>query len=296
MSIYYDVKETLSMRKITEKNAFTKELTRMHLAWLGWKLLSDSAYVNKLSLLCGEKKLVFSGEVITSDFHEIIRALDDADSFELIADYRYTSVGTELEVALSRYTGLGTKLDVAMSYCDSFAISSYLEQAEKDEVQHIFYTMYNSADCGEGAGTLSAYGEKNGRVYNGIVEDRVISEFPQTGNWYAPKETVICEPESTEGLDVNAIAKVIEELSTLSEGDHITVSEAEIAYYMNNFQPKTADDLKKFAYLAGKLKELANGECFTDAELIDLDDPHGRILKFDIQNSEEFTITLAAIK
>ena len=282
MSVYYDVKEYLSVKEVTEKNEFTKELAQAHLAWLGWKLLSDSAYVNKLSLSCNGKGLAFSGEVITSDFHKIIRALDDASSFELIVDYRYTWVGTELEAA--------------MSCCDHLAISSYLEQASKEERNHIFYTMYNRADCGEGAGVLCAYGEKNGRISSGTVEDNVITEFPQNGNWYAPKETVIYEPETTEGLDINAIATVIEELSKLSEHDNITVSENEIDYFMNNFQPKNADDLKKFAYLAGKLKELANGECFTDAELIDLDDPHGRILKFDIHDSEKYTITMAAIK
>lgn len=278
MSVFYDVKEYLSVKEITEDNNTIFSLAKAHLAWLGWKLLSDCAYVNNISISFGKEKLVFSGDTITADFHHIIRTVKNESSFELTMDYRYFWYGYDGE-----------------NSCDHLAISSYLKHASPDEARHIFYTMYNNADCSDGAGVLCAYGEKSGKAYNGIIENKVISSFPGSGNWYSPKEAIICCPDIIDGLDMAAIKSIIEELGTLSSNDNITISDDELAYYMNNFEPKNVDDFKKFAYLAGRLIELTNGDCYACAELVDLADPIGRILKIDIKNSKSYTITLAAV-
>lgn len=59
MSVYYDVKEYLEIREIAGGNDSMVDLARKHLAWLGWKMLDDSAWVRKIFLSCGEKNYVF---------------------------------------------------------------------------------------------------------------------------------------------------------------------------------------------------------------------------------------------
>lgn len=284
MSVYYDVKEYLEIREIAGGNDPMVDLARKHLAWLGWKMLDDSAWVRKIFLSCGEKNYVFSGDTVRADFHDIIRALADdsglkaGTAIKLSMDYHY------------RWTGG----DPQSAY-DHLVISGYLEQANEEETKNIFYTMYNNADCGDGAGVLSAYGERNGRVYKGIVQDKPVSDFPDSGDWYAPRETVIYEPDELDHVDVQAVGAVIRELSTLSVGDQITISENELSYRMNDFHPKTPEDFQKFAYLAGRLIDLTNGECYLCAEFVDLDDPFGRILKINVENSEKYTVTMASV-
>lgn len=278
MSIYYDVKEYLEVQKITEENHQVIDLTKNHLAWLGWKMLNDDAKVHHFSLSFDETTITFAGDTITSDFHVLIRALDEASSFRLIADYAYTHYGMDPENA-----------------CDHLVISSYLKQADETELKNVFYTMYNNADCGDGAGTLCAYGEKNGRIYKGIVQDEPISDFPDSGNWYAPREAIVCCIDSFEGMDMDAIRNVVNQLMCLSSHDNFTDSETEFDYFMNNFNPKNVEDFHTFIRLAGELIKLTKNTCGFLAELVDLDDPHGRILKINIDDPENYTITMACV-
>lgn len=278
MSVYYDVKEYLEVQKITEENSEILDFARSHLAWLGWKMLLDTANIRKISLCCGEKTFDFSGSTITTDLHNMIRALECASPFKLIMDYDYLWSESDHE-----------------STCDHLAISSYLDEVEEAGVKHIFYTMYNNADSGDGAGILSAYGERSGRVYKGIVQEKPISDFPDRGNWHAPREAIIYQPETLVGVDMAAVLDIVKQLKKLSEDDNLTNTEIEFSYCMNNFQARSAEDFKKFAYLAGRLIDLTNGECCICAELVDLDDPFGRILKIDIEDQENYTITMTAI-
>lgn len=279
MSVCYDVKEYLEVQEITEENREILEFAKEHLAWLGWKMLTNSAKVNKISLLCGEKKLFFCGDTVDANFHDMIRTLEENLSFQLTMEYYHCWRGSDPEFIY-----------------DHLSISSYLEKTNEVGSQHIFYSMYNRADCGEGAGVLCAYGEKKGHTYSGIIQDKPIFDFPDTGNWYAPNSVLVYEPENLDHLDVKVIANIIKELRTLSEDDDIIVSENELSYFMNNFQPKNAKDFIKFTDLASKLIELTDGECYVAAELVDLDDPYGRILKINMENNEKYSITMASVE
>lgn len=283
MSVYYDVKEYLRVQEITDRNQALMEMVRQHLAWLGWKMLTDDARV-EISLSYGKKHFTFSGETVTADFHEIIRFLedlpemDDGYALELSLNYHY------------RWTGLDPK-----NACDHLVISNYLEQAYETELENVFYTMYNNADCGDGAGTLCAYGEKNGHIYKGTVQDKPISDFPDSGNWYAPREAIVCCIDSFEGMDMDAIRNVVNQLMCLSSHDNFTDSETEFDYFMNNFNPKNVEDFHTFIRLAGELIKLTKNTYGFLAELVDLDDPHGRILKIDIDDPENYTVTMACV-
>lgn len=127
MSVYYDVKEYLEIREIAGGNDPMVDLARKHLAWLGWKMLDDSAWVRKIFLSCGEKNYVFSGDTVRADFHDIIRALADdsglkaGTAIKLSMDYHY------------RWTGG----DPQSAY-DHLVISGYLEQANEEETKISF--------------------------------------------------------------------------------------------------------------------------------------------------------------
>lgn len=278
MSIYYDVKEYLNVREITPENVPILNFAKSHLAWLEWKMLFDVADVQMIFLSCGGKSFTFSGDTVTADFHEMVRVLDDESPFTLTMEYTYW----------------GSAFSYESTY-DHMAIADYLSYAEAEAAKHIFYTIYDNAD-NNGGGTLSAYGERNGHAYKGVVPDKPISDFPNSGNWYAPSTAVVYDPETLEGVDVAAVRDIVKQLQVLSEDDTLTDTETEFSYYMNNFQPKSVEDFKKFVYLVSRLIDLTNGECALWVELVDLDDPFRRILKIDVEHTGEHTATMAAIE
>lgn len=279
MSVYYEVKEYLEVQEITEENREILDFTKEHLAWLGWKMLTNSAKVINITFLCGEKKVIFSGDTMNADFHNMIRTLEEKRSFQLTMEYQYCWRASDPE----------------MSY-DHLAISFYLDEAQEEEAKHIFYTMYNNADCGDGAGILSAYGERNGHTYKGIVQDKPISDFPDSGNWYAPREVVIYQPETLEGVDMVAVREIVKQLETLSEDDNLTDTETEFSYCMNHFQARSVEDFQKFVRLASGLIELTDDQCCVTPELVDWNDPYGRILKIDVKQGGEYAITMVSVE
>lgn len=143
MSIYYDIKEHLIV-KDTEKHEEAVGLAKYQLSLLGAWILQDRAGVFSLTVVADGKKHQFEGKVMTNEYHNLIKAFDEAHSLEVEAEYYYVINGGE---------------DAEPG---PFAMTAYLEalfEEEPDMQEGIFYSMYNYADCSDGDGITVTMGK-----------------------------------------------------------------------------------------------------------------------------------------
>lgn len=284
MSIYFDIKEVLEVSEITPENEPIIDLAKSYLTWIGSRLLLDCANIHEITLEVDKKKLSFTGKTITTDYHSIIRALNNVTSFSLTTDYYYEDVFS--------FDSMSNQDD---DY-GHFSISSYLENADEDESKHIFYTMYNKADTEETVGDLYAYGMKGDKYYKGIVEEHAISDLPSEGHWYAPLTAVTCELDKLDGLNVERITQIYHELSAMSYDDSINTYNNGLTFYINNFEAKSKDDLEKFIHLTSELIDLTDGECCINSELVGMSAGYPCILKIDVEIDDKYSLSLISVQ
>ena len=271
MSIYYDIKEHLIIKN-TEERQDIHDVFANHLIRLGAAMLDDCARISKLQVITDGESREFSGETLTEDFHEIIRAVKTASSIDAVMDYGYYQYGGFVICNYSIETE---------EYADMFDIKEHIENgvAEygNEYLDGLFYSMYNKADCSETAGVVVAYGEKNGKLYTGNIESETITTLPD-GVWYSPTTAVIFDMEDVE--NINDIAYICQEMTKFSSYDELEVDGNNISFYLNNLELKNNDELLKFAQLCSQLTKATDGECFGTDELglTDLSSDDGRIV------------------
>ena len=216
MSIYYDIKEHLII-KSTEEHEEMQDVLINHLIRLGAAMLDDCAHILKLQVVADGENREFSGETLTQDFHEIIRAVKTASSIDAILDYGYYQYGGFV---------INNNSIKTVEYADMFDIKEQIEKgvAElgNEHLNGLFYSMYNKADCSETAGVVVAYGEKNGNLYTGNIESNFITDLPD-GVWYSPTTAVIFDVEDVE--NINDVAYICQEMTKFSSYDELDVDE-----------------------------------------------------------------------
>lgn len=135
---------------------------------------------------------------MTKDFHDIMRAINNADSVEIISDYNYHSY--ELSA-------------ICPDVCD-FAIfpEEEIKESGIESLNGLFYSLYNNADCPDDAGIVLAYGEKNGTLYTGNIEE---------------------------------IEPICREMTKFICYDELEVVEEEISFHLNNLELHNNDELNE---------------------------------------------------
>lgn len=281
MSIHYDIKETIRIAD-TENNYETFCVFINHLLQLGTKILDDNARIHKIQIIADDNKKEFSGETITEDYQELVRAVKEATSIEAVLDYDYW-----------QYVGF-TIVDGNIEWdksSDLFDIEEHMSTLNDAQLDGLFYSFYNKADCSETAGQLAAHGEKNGNFYNGIVEAKDISVLPN-GVWYSHPTAIVYDVEDVENIE--EVESICDAMTKFSSYDELTVNDNEISFYLNNLELKNNDDLVEFAGLCQKLLKATNGECYgaDELNLTDLVSDDGRIvnIKIDVDNGYEIKI------
>ena len=281
MSIHYDIKETIRIAD-TENNYETFCVFINHLLQLGTKILDDNARIHKIQIIADDNKKEFSGETITEDYQELVRAVKEATSIEAVLDYDYW-----------QYVGF-TIVDGNIEWdksSDLFDIEEHMSTLNDAQLDGLFYSFYNKADCSETAGQLAAHGEKNGNFYNGIVEAKDISVLPN-GVWYSHPTAIVYDVEDVENIE--EVESICDAMTKFSSYDELTVNDNEISFYLNNLELKNNDDLVEFAGLCQKLLKATNGECYgaDELNLTDLVSDDGRIvnIKIDVDNGYEISI------
>ena len=281
MSIHYDIKETIRIAD-TENNYETFCVFVNHLLQLGTKILDDNARIHKIQIVTDGEKNEFSGDTITEDFQKLVRTAKEAASIEAVLDYDYW-----------QYVGF-TIVDDNIEWdksSDLFDIEEHMSTLNDAQLDGLFYSFYNNADCSETSGQLAAYGEKNGKMYNGIVKAETTATLPD-GVWYSHPTAIVYDVEDVK--NIKEVESICDQMTKFSCYDELTVNGNEISFYLNNLELKNNDDLVEFAGLCQKLLKATNGECYgaDELNLADLASDDGRIvnIKIDADNGYEIKI------
>ncbi len=280
MSIYYDIKEHLSV-KDTDKHEEAIGLAKYQLSLLGAWILQNRAGVVALTVIANGRKYQFEGEVMTKEYHDLIKVFDDAKSLEMEAEYYYIINGGEAAEP------------------GPFAMTAYLGalfEEEPDMQDGIFYSMYNKADCGDGIGTLCAYGQNDDKNYSGVIEP-IDAELPETGIWSTRDTSIAFEACATEGMNVEEIHLCAEAITSLgTEADvHFAEDEEGITFFVNHLSLDAKTDFEKYINICRRLIAATNGQVGIMAEFASFDEPDAQTLFIDFNNEDSFAVKRATI-
>ena len=283
MSTYYDIKETIRIIDI-ENHEETLDVFVNHLVALGTLMLQENASINRLQVMVDGEKREFSGNTISEEFHNIIRATNEASSsVSAVLDYNYYDYG-----------GFTINGDGSMQWVSGssmFDLEEHMAKLNDEQRDCLFYSLYNRADCSETSGQLAAYGEKKGKMYNGIVKAETTATLPD-GVWYSHPTAIVYDVEDVKNIE--EVESICDQMTKFSNSDELTVKGNEISFYLNNLELKNDAELVEFAGLCQKLLKATNGECYsaTELNLADLDSDDGRIvnIKIDADNGYEIKI------
>lgn len=151
---------------------------RGSLAALGALYLLDNAKVFDIHMVADGQSYTVSEESKERDFKKILEVMGAAAEINLAVEYDYRST-----------TGWGM-----YELVGPFPMMNYMDGTEASELNDIFYTAWNSADCSDGPGILVAYGEHDGKIYHGIVEYTSAPEIP-AGTWTNTDTVIYLEPD-----------------------------------------------------------------------------------------------------
>ena len=170
MSVYYSIKEHLRLsRESTDWVIPAYEvisIMRGSLSALAALELLGEAKLYSLHVNADGKRYDVEGSCIDQSFQTALRAMEVARDLDVVVDYSYN-----WRCGWSMYEIVGP-----------FNLMEYMENPEGNDLTGIFYSMWNIADCADGPGMLVAYGENNGKSYNGTVEPSMVTEVP-AGCW-----------------------------------------------------------------------------------------------------------------
>ena len=273
MSIYYDIKEHIIIKNTADQEESLSVYSH-RLARIGGLMLEDCAEFRKLIVISDGKKREFSGNTITKKFHDIMRAINRADSVEIIADYGY-----------HRY-GLSAICPEALDFTDH--LDNLIKECGVECLDGLFYSIYNNADCSDDAGAIVAYGKKNGTLFTGTVEGKTVDALPD-GVWYSPQTAVVYEEESENAEEIEAICR---EMTKFSSYDVLEAENNEFMFYLNNLELHNNDELVEFIGLCNKLLKATDGEAIADINLADLKGDDGRIAEVAYNDDGTYEIAL----
>ena len=279
MSIFYHVNEHLSIKDTTECCDFLNAAV-IHFSDLGSLLLRGDAVVHKLTLVANGTTKTFSGRGVTSDLQDLMDALKEASSVDLVADYDYIwfagCPGIE-------HTMLSDLIEEEMDLDDTFA-------------DNVFYSMYNKADCSDGAGILCAHSKKDGVVYHGAVNP-VAAELPQEGTWCTTETSVMFDDDLTEEMDAEQIKRCADAYASLGTNADVDfdADESGVALFVNYLQLNSKADLEKFIEISRQLLVATAGQAGFEANFACFDKPDTQLLSIVFADDGAVTVKKASV-
>lgn len=272
MSVYYEVKEHIILKNVenNESDCYNLKYDIVEaIAQIGYLMLWNHGVVWNLALNADGEDYFFKGREITPDLHAIVRAIGDAKDFELVLEYDGCNVDFPILEGV----------EAILNECP-------------DAAENLFYSMYNNADCSNGAGVLVAYGKKDGVLYSGIVEPKEVSAA-EDGEWISEDTVVVFDDGVTEEMDVEKIKKCVADFVEM--GADVDYNESEISLYVNYIKLASAKDVEKFIAIYNELSSATCGRCGYIAEFSDRSADEVRIMKIDFNADDTTTIRIAKI-
>ena len=269
------VKEHYIVRDIGEDDYSTVKYDLVqkigrNLAETGASMLDDLVYVDEIRLLADGKEYSYSGDCPGESYKEIIRSIKDANDIEL-------------SVTMS---GIGH-----ISLLSAYDELEFFEKLHEEELKDIFCSIWTRFDEDNAEPNLYAFGEYNGRMYNGEVEFVDTDVFPE-GEWFAEEEMAIYGILGSSEVK-EEVLKICREIETMSEDkDNIRFCDEEIDYYVNMLTIRTAEDFSKLCTCYRALKDLGCGVDFF-GHYWDISGEHGRTMRVDYETGK---ISVAEIR
>lgn len=286
MSVYYEVKEHLVVKDIPQSvicNRSTAVKAMIdQLALLGALMLQDEAKVYESKLIADEKIIEFRGTCPNETYKEMLSAMENAKNLELVIEYEYIfRAGNEISHEAGPVHG------------------GWMKDMDEEEAEGIFYSMWTLADCDDGAGIAFAYGEHNGKFYNGELEFENVEVFPE-GRWYADSELYVYGENLSDEVLAEA-EKIYRELSVLSldKYDEKAISGNEIEFNLDNVHLESREDFEKLTSGYKKLAKLIinNSDCGGSlGEYRDMFGADVRLMRIEYDKNDMPHISVAEIK
>lgn len=271
MSVYYNVKEHLSIRNYQDE--FVLSTVVDTLVNIANAMLYDRARINNLSLFVDGKSYSYAGSEIAHDFHEIIRAVSNQI--------------TNLEIVLD-YSGVCYGFPIVESVTSAF-------ENNTESADHIFYCLYNQADCESGIGVLSAFGKKNGNFYNGVVEPQ-LSTGLWDGEWESADTVIAFEEDVTDNIDLEQIKLCVTKLSNMNADIQFEINDTVALLYVNYVMLNSKEKIQSFVEICKTLDSATNGTCGFIAEFVDMSGDDVRTMIIDINDNEKVGIKISQIE
>lgn len=288
MSIRYHIKEHMIIRD-TEHAYEPAATLREELSQLGFLMLYNNVDIFSLELTADGTRYSFSGNRVTAAFHELLFAIDNASGLEIFFEYtQWFSSGWSLK-----------KYPFALCDC----IAQYFDESPEGK-ENVFYTMFNNADCNETAGSIAAYGMKNGRFYCHGLPAQNITVDEATGIWTSVSAPVVCEMDIDDDDAARQMEAVARELESRFDIDFLETKVSAAPFYspethsfnftLSQAEVRSPADLADFLALCQQLMQLSGGEACYITEFEDLTGEEPRVLTLDFDNSS-YTLQLYAL-
>ena len=268
MSVYYNVKEHISINNFQDEEVISSIIETIES--VAQMMLYDRAKINSLSLCANGGRHFFEGREITPKLHEIIRAIGEATTMDLVMSY--DSVNCEFPIS---------------------KVVSKKFRTNSEHVGKLFYSLYNKADCNSGVGLLSAYGEKNGLFYHGPIEPK-ISSFVER-EWYNEDTLATFEADLDGTFNLESLENCVNGLVAAGADVDFRVGEKEVSLFINNMMIKTTEEFEHFAELCIDLNRITEGKCGFMLEFVDTSGADARITQIDLDDNDGYSVWMATI-
>ncbi len=284
MSVYYYVREHLQVKRTAEEmeyitdGSIAQNIMQGQLAALAaLSLVEEDINIYELHLTADGKEYTYEGSEITPEFRTILTALTEAADVDIVADYKYV-----WRANWEMYDLVGP-----------FPLMNHCKEPENEDagLNGVFYSAWHCADCSDGNGVLVAYGEKDGKTYNGEVPYETVMTAPD-GNWYNPLSSVVYA-ETEEGKSAAETPGFTDACKAVSEfaEEELNLDE-EGCYYLNNVTLHSDAEVKHFIELVKEVKRVSK-EFNLIADFVDTSLPDVRLMIID--EEDRFAIRVASV-
>ena len=277
MSVFYDIQEHIII-KDTAEHEVTFMHIKEHLIRLGAAMLGDTASITNLKVIADGEKREFSGKTVTEEYHNIVRAVSEAETLEIVVSYDYQ------HFVFFEYNP------------DPFVIADHLnkciEKNGADSLNGVFYSMYNNADCSDTAGAVVAFGEKNGTFYTGNIEGKTVDTLPD-GRWFSPNTTVVYDDDVDETKDIGEIESICDEMIQFRCDNTFDINEREFSFFLYDLILENNDEFNRFVGLCRKLLKATGGDAHaSELRFTNFDSDDGQIATIKINDDGTQEIVL----
>ena len=282
MSVYFTIKEHLNISQNSSESLTAceaKGIMRGSIAALGALVLLNEADHIDLHLIADGKEYKVTDDSFVTNIKTLLSALENAEILDMTAEYEYCS-----HTGWALYDVVGP-----------FSLMAYMDQVDPSDMEGVFYSAWNSADCADGPGILVAYGEANGQSYHGDVSFSEVEKIP-SGLWYNSDTVIYVEPES---FDVESNQEVIEACNAFRGmgGDTQLETNDGLYFCLNNITLDTSSNPElgtNFIDAVKRLQRLVPEDFSIMANFFDVSGKDVKLMKIE-ETDDGFCVKVAKV-